>query len=170
MVSFEDLVESHAVGVAAEPELVFAGRLADEADLGHVGAGTAVGAAGGADNNFLTRHADFHRELFNAVDQAGQGTLRLGQTEAAGRQRRAGHRGGVEHAGLVLGLHAVGGEQGREGVAVGVRDVGEDDVLVAAETELDGGEFLRDLAERRLHRVAGDVLDASGLDEEREEI
>src|SRR6266545_6672175 len=69
---FPQAIEPGAGGVAAEPDLVSAGRLADKGDFSRVGTGTTVRAAGRADNNFLARKTNFGAERFDTVDQAGQ--------------------------------------------------------------------------------------------------
>src|SRR6478736_5273924 len=165
-----DLVQARAGDIAAEPELVLAGRFADEADLGHVRAGAAVRAAGGADDDLLVGEAELGGELLDAVDETRQGALGFGEAEAAGRHRGARHRGRVEKGGLVRGLHAVRGEQRVDPGAIGRRPLGEEDVLVAAEAKLQVREFFRNLAQRGLQRVGRDVLDAARLHEEREEV
>jgi hypothetical protein len=59
-------------------------------------------------------------KFFDAVNQAGQHAFGFREAEAAGRQRRAGHRGGVQHARLIFRLHAVRGEQRVDAGFVGV--------------------------------------------------
>ena len=95
------------------------GALPTKRDLRHVGPDAAVRAAGHADDDFLARQADFRAERLDAVNQAGQHTFGFRQRQAAGGQRRAGHRSGMQHAGLVFRLHAVCGQQRVDGGFVG---------------------------------------------------
>ncbi len=75
----------------AEVEVVFSGDFADEADFAQVGAGTAVGAAGGADVNGGRSEAGGADNLVELVHEVGEVALAFGEGEAAGGEGDAGH-------------------------------------------------------------------------------
>ena len=87
-----ELGQPRAVERRAEIEVVAAGSFADQADLGEIGPRAAVRAAGHADDDVVVGEAVRGQPLVERVDQVGQIALALGQREAAGRQRDAGHR------------------------------------------------------------------------------
>src|SRR5262249_14981104 len=89
---FPDAIEARAGGVAAEPELIAAGRFADESDFRHVSARATVRAAGRTNDDFLVGQTEIAAEFFDTVDQTGQHALGFREREAAGWQSRAGHR------------------------------------------------------------------------------
>jgi len=64
----------HLVGRSSEPELVGVGPGADECDLGHVGPGAAVGAAGGARDEVVVGHA-------HLAQRRAQSRVDLGRNE-----------------------------------------------------------------------------------------
>src|SRR5450631_1502673 len=64
---FPDAVKAGARGVAAEPDLIPAGGLADEREFRHIRPGATVRATGRADDDFLVGQADFVAQFFDAV-------------------------------------------------------------------------------------------------------
>ena len=86
------LVEPRAVEGAAQIEIVAAGAFADQADFGEIGPGAAVRASGHADDDVIGGKTMRRKPVIERVQKLGQIALALGQREAAGRQRHAGHR------------------------------------------------------------------------------
>src|SRR6185503_19852817 len=76
---FPNAVQARAGFVPAEPELVAAGRFADEGDFRHVGTRATIGATRGTNDDFFTAKAEVSAELLNSIDQARQHALGLGQ-------------------------------------------------------------------------------------------
>src|SRR6185437_11164952 len=81
-------VEARALEITADEKRVEAGHAADDADIAGIGAGAAIGAAGDADTEPLVLEAVALELLRDAVDQWLAHALRLGERQAAGRQRR----------------------------------------------------------------------------------
>ncbi len=88
----DEAVEAGAVVLRAEIERVLVRRLADEADLGEIGARAAVGAAGDAQADGVVAQAGFVEDGFEFFQDFGQDAFAFGEGEAAGRQRDAGER------------------------------------------------------------------------------
>mmetsp|Transcript_26864 Transcript_26864/g.63115 ORF Transcript_26864/g.63115 Transcript_26864/m.63115 type:complete len:233 (-) Transcript_26864:1631-2329(-) len=94
-------------GAASEPHLVGLGTVADEGQLGHVGAGAAVGTTRHADKNLLVVNVELGQDRTNALDVAGHDALRLCLGEAAEGKRGTGHGKAGERIDLLDGLDAV---------------------------------------------------------------
>ena len=75
----------------------------------------------------------------------------------------------MQHAGLVLGLHAMLGQQRVDRPLVGIGDVCENDVLVRREVKFDVAHLLGDLPQGGLETVIVGVLHAAGFDEQGQE-
>ena len=96
------LRQARAVERGAEIEVVAAGSFADQTDLGEIGPRAAVRAAGHADDDVVVGKAVGRKPRVERGDEIGQIALALGEREAAGRQRDAGHRVAPQARG---GLH-----------------------------------------------------------------
>ena len=128
-----ELVQPRAVEGGAEIEVVGAWGAADQPDLGQERPGAAVGAAGHADHDLVPAQARLVQRPLQRVDQAGQVALALGQRQAAGRQRHAGH--GVEAQARAVVAEPVLAQQRLDPLPVPL-DPGDDQVLVRRELEL----------------------------------
>ena len=85
------LVEPVAEQAAAEEDRVLAEGAADDADVGVVGAGAGVGAAGHPQREGVVRQAESCDLRLERIDQAREHPLALRHGEAAGGQGDAGH-------------------------------------------------------------------------------
>ncbi len=148
--------------------MVATGRFANESDLRHVRAGATIGAAGGANDDFLATKTEGGAKLFDPINEGGKHAFGLGETQSAGRQRWASHCGGMHDGSLIIHFHAVRSKQGGDARAVGIGNIGDDDVLIRREAELDLRILFGYRAERQLLGVSLDVLDAAGFDEDGE--
>ena len=85
--------EEDGVGARSGRAVVVPGRrAADQADVGVVRPGAAVGAAGHPDGEAVGLEPEGRQSHLELVHDRRQGPLGLGHGQAAGRHRRAGHR------------------------------------------------------------------------------
>src|SRR5438270_7390516 len=83
-------VESIAERPPADEDGVLRPAAADDADVALIGPGAAVGAAGHADADGRPPQVETHKFAFQFVEHARKCALRLGQSQTASRNRRAG--------------------------------------------------------------------------------
>src|SRR5207247_1918839 len=124
----------------------------------------AVRAPGHADGERRVREAQPLELALELRDHVGEGPLRFGEGEAAGRERRTGH-GPAPHRGQrSLPEDAVVGQHALHQRAPPVRDVGEQHVLLRSEAH-PGAERPDDAGEPTAQPPLRAVLDAAVLDE-----
>mmetsp|Transcript_13395 Transcript_13395/g.24627 ORF Transcript_13395/g.24627 Transcript_13395/m.24627 type:complete len:362 (-) Transcript_13395:987-2072(-) len=155
-------------GGAAEPDLVGVHAVPYEGELGHVGAGAAVGAACHAHHYFLLVDVEGGEDGADALDVRGHAALGLGLGKAAEGEGGAGHGEAGEGVDLLDGLDAVLGEDGVDSCDVGGGDVGDYDALGGGH---DHGPhvLVGDGAEGRLEAEVPLVLHAAVVDVNSEE-
>src|SRR6267142_2402822 len=162
-VGSEHAVESGAVEVAAEHDVVLAEGGADEADVAQVWTRAPVRTATHAEADALIGETNLVEDCCELPDQSGQRALRFGDCKPAGGDRGAGH--GVTDR-LRDGFHrrdAVLGHQLLDARTVGGIDAGEDHVLLRGEADL-RAQLVDDLAQPGAGTDAVDVGDATVLD------
>src|SRR6266850_5910956 len=162
-VGSEHAVESGAVEVAAEHDVIFAERRADKANVAQVWTRAAVRTATHAEADALIGETNLVEDRCELPDQSGQRALGFGDCKPAGGNRGAGH--GVTDR-LRDGFHrgdAVLGHQLLDARTVGGIDAGEDHVLLRGEPDL-RAQLVDDLAQPGAGTDAVDVGDAAVLD------
>src|SRR5271157_2314781 len=122
------LRQPRAVERGAEIEVVAAGALADQTDLGKIWPRAAVRATGHADDDVVLRKPGRRELLVKRSEQGREIPFALGEGEPAGRQRDARH--GVAAQSGTWFAQAILGDQRLDRGAFILADVRDDDVLI----------------------------------------
>src|SRR5271157_4436495 len=109
------------------------GRAADQADVGVVRTSTAVGAAGHPDGQTFLGKSQPGELGFEVVENRGQGTFRLGDSQSARGQGGAGHRPAADFRDPLDRGDAVLFQPGVDFLTPGGVKVGQQDRLLAGE-------------------------------------
>src|SRR5581483_4794241 len=159
------LVHARAVEGRAEVEIVAARPLPDDAYFGEVGPRAAVRATRHANHDVVRGQTVRGEFLVERIEKLRHVALALGQGEAAGRQRNAGHRIAPQS-----GPWREQARLARDALDLSLllrRHIGNDKVLVWRDAEI-AVVYLCNRAQRALLRGAGNIAHASVLHEQRE--